>query len=134
MKLFKRKRRDTRQSAGELFQYSQLTGVTPVDIELSEQIRSFVEELPKRVKAELKHCGADHYNVDMFDERIHRAFTAEAEHKTAEYDRNLHTIYTIYQIHCGVDAHLTAQEQLYEEDIAAAQVELDRLSSLQSAL
>lgn len=134
MKLFKKKRPATKRSAGELYQFEQLTSVTPIDIDPSEQIRYFVSALPKRVGEKLKLCSADHYNTDMFDEGIHRAFSAEAEHKAAEYDNNLHTIHMIYRIHCGIDAYMDAHDKLYKDDITKAETELERLSKLQSSL
>ena len=133
MKLIKRKRRDTRQSAGELFQWEQLTSVVPTDIEASEQIRAFVRALPKDIEDTLKLCSADQYNTDLFNERIHRAFAAEAGNKTTQYDNCLHTINTIFMIHRGIDAHMVGTAKLYESDISAAEAELKRINELQSS-
>lgn len=133
MKLFKRKQRDTRQSAGELFQFEQLTGVTPIEIEPSEEIIRFIHDRPREAAETVKKCGADAYNTDMFEKKNQAAFAPEAERYGEQFDRNLHTIYTIYQIHRGKDAYLAAQEHLCADDIEAAEAELQRLEALRAS-
>ena len=130
MKLLRKKRRDTDRSAGELHQFRTLTGVVPVDIEISETLRIFQRNRSKEVTEILKHCEADAYNQDMFLHRNHAEYAVEAERLASQYDHNLSTVDTIFRIHCGDDYYLDVQDLLLKGDIETGEAEITRLSAL----